>query len=109
MSAPAAACESAVLREKLDRFIVQDMEMFAIHFRHAAMSVAHVFAETNIGDDDQLRAFRFDGADRFLNHSVFVVGRARSLILGRGNTEKQHGLKPEITGTLGLLGNFFWS
>ena len=55
MSAPAAACESAVLREKLDRLVVQDMEMFAIHARHAAMAVAHVFAQTNIRDHDQLR------------------------------------------------------
>ena len=59
------------------------------------MSVAHVFAKTNIGDDDQLRTFLFDRADRFLNDSVFRVSPARLLIFCRGNTEEQHRLKSE--------------
>ena len=95
------------LREKFDRLIVQDMEMFAIHSRHAAMAVAHVFAETDIGDHDQLRTFRFDRADRFLNDSVLRVGAARLLIFFCWNTEEQHGLKPEIAGALRFVGYFF--
>ena len=59
MSAPAAAWESAVFTSKFDRLVVQDMKMIAVDARHAAVAVAHVFAETNVGDDDQARDILF--------------------------------------------------
>ncbi len=44
------------LHQEFDGLIVEDMEMIAVHSCHAAMTVAHVFAKTDIGDDDQVRA-----------------------------------------------------
>ena len=66
--------------------------MIAIHSCHAAMSVAHVFAKTDIGDDDQVRTFFLDRAHRLLHDTVFRVSPARLLIFFFWNTEEQHRL-----------------
>ena len=61
MSAPARACESASSASNFERGIVGH---FAI-FDHAAMPMAGVLAEANVGDDDQIEfglANGFDGA-----------------------------------------------
>ena len=44
------------LHEQLHALVVQHMEVIAIHARDAAMAMAHVFAQANIRDHDQLRA-----------------------------------------------------
>ena len=46
-SAPAFTCDTAVLTKKLDRLIVQHVEMISIHSRDAAMTVTHVFAQAH--------------------------------------------------------------
>jgi hypothetical protein len=60
--------------QKLDRLIVQHVEMISIHSRDAAMTVTHVFAQAHIGYDDQFRAPLLNRADRFLNDSFIGVG-----------------------------------
>ena len=48
--------------------------MIAVHPGDAAVAVAHVFAEANIGDDEQLGAFGFDRADGLLHDAVIGIG-----------------------------------
>ena len=47
--------------QKLDSFIIEYVEVVAIDSRYAAVPVAHIFAQTDISDYDETRAFCFDG------------------------------------------------
>ena len=69
------------------------MEMVAVDPGHAAMAVAHVFAEANIGDHEQLGAFGLDRANRLLHDAIFGVGAGSRFILFRRNAEKKDGLQ----------------
>ena len=40
--------------EKLDGLVVENMEMVAVNARDAAVAVAHVFAQADVGDDNEL-------------------------------------------------------
>ena len=51
-SAPARACETAVLGEQLERGVVVDAAVVA---HHAAVAVAGVLAEADVGDHDAAR------------------------------------------------------
>src|SRR5947207_2201631 len=82
------------------------MEVFAIHARDAAVAMAHVFAQTNIRDYDQLGTTGFDCADRLLHDAVFGVGRRRLLVFFFWDAEKQYCLQPEIVGPLRFIGYF---
>src|SRR5437763_17136340 len=82
------------------------MEMFAVNPRHAAMSVAHVFAKTNVSDRDDLGTFLFDCAQRFLNDTVLGKSAARLFVLFLGNSKKKNGLKTSILRLLRLIDNF---
>ena len=73
-SAPAAACEMAVLREQLERHVVVDRAVVA---QHAAVPVRRVLAEAHVGDHDELGMGLLDRADGELHHALVVVG-ARS-------------------------------
>ncbi len=57
--------------QQLDRLVIQDMEMLAVDPGHAAMAMAHVFAQANIRDYDQLRASGLDRANGLLHDAVF--------------------------------------
>src|SRR6516164_7291032 len=83
------------------------MKMVAVNSGDTAMAVAHVFAEANVGDRDQLRTFRFDRSQRFLNHSVFGVSGTCVLIFMLRNSEKQDRLQPEILGAARFIDNLF--
>src|SRR3954469_9712005 len=70
------------------------------------MPVAHVFAQTNIGHDNELRALRLDRADGLLDDAVFSVRATRRLVLLARNSEEQHGLQSEVVRTLRFAGHF---
>ena len=80
------------------------MEMVAVNMRNAAMAMAHVFAQANIGDCDQLRTFRLNGSESFLNDSIFRVSAAGVFVLVFWNPEKQDRLEPEILSTARFIG-----
>ena len=61
------------------------------------MAVAHVFAETNIGDHDQLGTLRFDRAHGLLNDAVFRVGAAAPARPFRRNAKEQHRLQAQAS------------
>ena len=61
-----------------------------VELRDAAMPVAHVFAEANVGDYDERGQLRFQPPDGALGDSVFRVSLRRVLIFLRGNAEQQH-------------------
>ena len=80
--------------------------MLAIDARDAAMAVAHVFAQANIRDHDQLGASGFDRADGLLHDAVFRVSAAGLFVFVARNAEEQHGLQAEIVGALRFIGHF---
>src|SRR5207245_5677016 len=95
------------LHQKFDAFVVQNMKMVAVNSGDTTMAVAHVFAEANVCDRDQLRTFRFDCSERFLNHSVFCVSATCLLIFACWNSEKQDRLQPEIPSSACFIDNLF--
>src|SRR5437868_2118028 len=82
------------------------MEMFAVNPRHTAMSVAHVFAKTNISDRDDFGTFLFYRAQGFLNHAVFGVSAARFFVFLLGNTKKENSLETSVLRLARLIDNF---
>ena len=93
------------LHQELDGLVVKDMEMISIDACDAAMPMAHVFAQANVGDCDQIGTSRFDGAQRFLNDAVFCVRAAGLFVLLVRNPEKKDRLEPQILGAERLVGN----
>jgi len=83
------------------------MKMVTVDSGDTTMAVAHIFAQANVGDHDQLRTFRFDRSQRLLNNSVFCVSAARFLILTRWDAEKQDRLQPKILSAARSIDNLF--
>ena len=82
------------------------MELLAIHSCDAAVAMAHVFAQTNIRDHNQLGTTGFDCADRLLDDAVFRIRRCGLLVFLLWYAEEQNGLEPEIAGALRFVGYF---
>lgn len=82
------------------------MEVLAIPAGDAAVAMAHVFAQTDIRDHDQLRASSFDRSDGLLHDAVFRIRRCCLLIFLLRNAEEQDSLQPEIVGVLRFVGYF---
>ena len=93
------------LDQKIDRLVVEDMEMIAIHPGDPAMTVAHVFAETHIGQHDYLRTFFLDCAQALLHDTIVRVSAAGLFIFLFRNSEQEEGLQPEIARTLRFIDN----
>ena len=55
---------------------------------HAAMAVAGILAEADVGDDRQVRHLVLDGLDRVLHNALVGVALAADLILMLGNAEE---------------------
>ena len=104
-SAPAAAWESRGFHEQLDAFVVQDVEMVAIHPGDAAVPVAHVFAEANVGDDEQVGTFRLDRADCLLHDAILRIGAGSALVLFVRQAEKEDSAEPGLRGADGFAGD----
>src|SRR5436309_2361785 len=73
-------------RQQLERRVVVDL---AVVGDHPAVAVACVFAQADVGDNEQLGMGVLDRARGQLHHP-FVVPRARSLlVLGGGQPEQE--------------------
>src|SRR5438132_519929 len=91
--------------QKLDRLIVQHMEMIAINSCHPAVTVTHVFAQTDVGNCDKLGTFVFDRTERLLHDTIFGISAARLLIFFLRNSENKHGLQSELLRALCFVDN----
>ena len=106
------------LREQLERRVVQDFRgrprrvsdfsncRAEAAFHHAAMAVAHVFAQAHVRDDEQRRQFLFQQPHRLLHDAVLRVSAARLRILFVGNAEQQNRRHAERVRRRGLAQNF---
>src|SRR5207247_5412598 len=81
--------------------------MITVDARNATMAMAHVFAEADVSDREQLRTFRLDRSQRLLNDPVFRVSAAGLLIFMLRNSEKQDSLQPEVLNATRFIGNVF--
>jgi len=82
------------------------MKMLAIEASHAAMTVAGIFAQTNIGNYRQIRCALFDLADRILDHALLGIRASGLFILRLWNSKKQHRLHSGFVGALRDGGDF---
>src|SRR5438477_390023 len=76
------------------------MKMLAIEASDAAMTVAGILAQTNIGNYRQIRCALFDLADRILDHAIFGIRTAGLFVLRLRNSKKQHRLHSRFVGAL---------
>ncbi len=72
---------------------------------HAAMAVARVFAQANIGDDEQVELRFANGVDRALDGGVGIGGLGAGFVLVLGQAEENHGRDAEIGHFPALLDN----
>src|SRR2546423_1101265 len=79
--------------------------MIAVDPRHAAMPVAHVFTEANVGHNHELRTIRLDRADCLLHHAVLGIRAAGRFVFHARNSEEQHGLQSGVVRALRLRDN----
>ena len=79
------------------------VEYRAVGHEHAAVAVAHVFAETDVGDDQQLGPALFEQAHGLLHNAVFSIGSAGLFVLNGRNAEQDHGREARIHGLGHLL------
>ena len=77
------------LNQKIDTLIIQNVEVIAIHARYTAMPVTHVFAQTHIRNYNELRTSHFDGAQCFLDNTVFRVSPARLFVFLTWNSKEK--------------------
>ena len=82
------------------------IEHRAVGHQHAAVAVAHVFAEADVGDDDELGPALLEAAHGLLHNAVLGVGRAGFFIFFSRNAEEQHGHQARVHGLFHLLFQF---
>lgn len=80
--------------------------MFTIETSHAAMTVAGIFAQTNISNDRQIRCAFFDFPNRILDHAILGIGATGLFILRLWNSKKKHRLHSRFVGALRDRGDF---
>ena len=83
ISAPAATWDTAVRAQQFQGIVVDD----AAVADNAAVAVRHIFAKTNVGDDEQVGIVGLERAHGALHDSVVGVGARRDLIFFAGKTE----------------------
>jgi len=83
------------------------MKMLPITAGHAAVAVAGILTQANVGDHSQIRRALFYLPDRVLNDAVFSVSFSGLFILGFRNPKEKDGLHPRSKGTLCDGRNFF--
>jgi hypothetical protein len=76
--------------EQGEGWIVQHARATRVALHDAAMPVAHVFAQADIGDDQQAGQFFLQQPDGLLDDAVARIGAGGPFILARGNAEQQH-------------------
>ncbi len=105
MSAPAAASDTGGAGEQLQAGIVLNLVVLAILADDAAVAVRGVFAQANVGDQDQVieAVIGFEGANSPLHDAVLRPCAAALLVLFRRQAKEQQAANAEGGG----LGCFF--
>src|SRR5207248_1497736 len=90
------------------------MKMLPIQASHTAMTVASIFAQTNISNDRQIRCAFFDFPDRVLDDAILGIGATGLFILRLWNSKKKHRLHSRFVGALrdrigSASGASFWN
>ena len=99
MSAPARACETAV---RASSSSVASLSTVPSVSDHAAVAVARVLAQAQVGDHEQLGMGLLDRARGELDDPLVVPGARALLVLGGREPEQQHGGDPELRRLAGL-------
>ena len=68
------------------------MKMLAIQASYAAMTVAGIFAQTNIGNYRQIRRALFDLPDRILDHAILGIRASGLFVFRLRNSKEKHRL-----------------
>jgi hypothetical protein len=107
-SAPALARLTAVRASRSREGIVVHGPAVAGFDDHAAVAVAGVLAEADVGDEDQLfgGGRGFEGAQALLHDAVLVPCAGALLVLGFGQAEEQQAAEAEARGLFGLAHGF---
>ena len=107
-SAPARARLTAVRASRSRVGVVFDLEAVAGFDDHAAVAVAGVLAEADVGDEDQLLGGRrgLEGAQALLHDAVVVICAGALLVLGFGQAEEQQAAEAEAGGFFGFANGF---
>ncbi len=86
ISAPARAWETAAARQQIERRVVVDVTIA----NDAAVAMAGVFAETDIGDDDEVRCRVLERTHCVLHDAGIVVRLGTFFVLRCRQPEDQH-------------------
>src|ERR1051326_5678022 len=80
--------------------------MLTIATSDPTMAMAGIFAQTNIGDQNQVRSVFFNLADGILDHPVRGISAAALFILRFRNAKENDSLDPGFVDALSNLGDF---
>jgi hypothetical protein len=79
------------LAQQLQRHVVEDLAVL----HDATMTVIHVLAETDIGDDDEIGKLVLDRPHGHLDDALGIVGAGGGGVFVRGDAEKQNRADPQ--------------
>ena len=96
MSAPAWTWLAAARASSFKRGIVQNPGAGLVAAHDAAMAVLHVFAQADIGDDEQLGQLLLQQPHGLLDDAVGGVGAGGFGVFAVGNAEQQHGRHAQL-------------
>lgn len=82
------------------------MKMLAIEASYAAMTVAGVFAQTNISNYSQIRRALFDLPNRILDHAILAIGATGLFVFRLRNSKEKHRLHSRFVRALRDRGDF---
>src|SRR5256885_13371358 len=82
------------------------MKMLAIEASHAAMPMAGIFAQTNIGNYRQIRRALFDLPNRILNHAILGIRATGLFVFRLRNSKEKHRLHSRFVDALRERGDF---
>ena len=85
-------------RQQLQRGIVEHFHMPPFDLCNAAMAVAHVFAQTDVRNNNHLRHGGLDCPHGPLDNAVRRIGLLRAFVFLRRNAEKKHAPHPLAPG-----------
>ena len=80
--------------------------MLAIEASHAAMTVAGIFAQANIGNNRQIRCALFDLPNRILDHAIFGIRGTSLFVFQLRNSKEEHRLHSRFVGAVRDRGDF---
>ena len=84
--------------EQFQRRVVQD----ALALHDAAVAVRHIFAQADVGEDEQVRVVALEGADGALHDAVVGIRAGRLFVFAFRQAEQQHGGDAERGDLLGF-------